>query len=96
MVESKTCRIAYITNEEGEYKACLELRPHKIGNKQKYKLVQAKLKYNRLPYQDVEIYDKIVEWANKNDIKIDTYDMEKPISREFRSEVRAIGMELPF
>ena len=96
MVESKTCRIAYITNEEGEYKACLELRPHKIGNKQKYKLVQAKLKYNRLPYQDMEIYDKIVAWANKHDIEIDTYDMEKPISHEFRQEVRAIGMELPF
>ena len=100
MVESDNCRIAYITDDNGEYKACLELRPYKVGNKQKYKLVQAKLKYNRPPYQDMEIYDKIALWANNNKIDIDTYDMELPkkINNKAQIEIRAIGIQedIPF
>lgn len=75
MVEKGICRIVYIQNDEGEYKACLELRPIKENNVIKYKLVQAKLKYNRMPREDMEIYDKIVQWTKKNNININTYDM---------------------
>ena len=77
-VESGHCRIVYITNAQGEYQACLELVPHKINDKTKYELVQAKLKYNRLPYNNMEIYDKIVEWTKDKDIKIKTSDMDIP------------------
>lgn len=76
MVEDGICRIAYIQDNEKEYKACLELRPIKEKNSIKYKLVQAKLKYNRMPSEDMLIYNKIIEWTKKNDIKIDTYDMK--------------------
>lgn len=67
------CKIVYIMDENNEtYKACLEIRP-KLN---KYSLVQAKLKYNERACQDIEMFNKIVAWASKHKIKIDTYDME--------------------
>lgn len=78
LVEKGSCRIAYIQDKQGEYKACLELRPIKKGKETTYKLVQAKLKYNRIPHNDMEIYNKILEWTNKNNVVIETSDMIMP------------------
>lgn len=86
------CRIVYIMDEKNEtYKACLELKPNKSKKKTTYNLVQAKLKFNRRPCEDMEIYNKIKEWAELHDIAIVTYDMELPdIKQIFKQEVHAI------
>lgn len=79
LVIKNRCKIAYIMDENNEeYKACLELKEIKTKNKIKYSLVQAKLKYNRLPCENMEIYNKIKKWTDSNSISIDTYDMELP------------------
>lgn len=82
-VDRGHCRIVYLMdNENNEYKACLELRKIQLKKSIKYKLVQAKLKYNRLPCEDIDIYNKIIKWTNDHDIEIETYDMEMPIEKE--------------
>lgn len=90
LVEKGNCRIVYIMdNENKEYKACLELRGYTNKNKTEYSLVQAKLKYNRRPCEDMDIYNKILKWTDDNKIKVDTYDMELP-QEKLKDVIRAI------
>ena len=76
-VEAGACRIAYL-KENGIYKVCLELRKHKNKqtNKMEYTIVQAKMQYNNLVGNNQEYYNKVVDWATRNNIKIDTHDMQ--------------------
>ncbi len=75
-VEKHNCRIAYI-QEDGEYKACLELRMETDNKTKKvfYKLVQAKLKHNALARSNAKYNNMVVEWCRENKIDIKTSDM---------------------
>lgn len=75
-VKNGNCRIAYI-QENGEYKACLELRSFKQKDKQVYELHQAKLKYNELVGTNEKYYKIVSDWCKDNNIKIVTGDMNK-------------------
>lgn len=74
-VRNHNCRIAYIKDND-EFVACLELRMAKKDKKVTYELRQAKLKYNNLVGTNEKYYNIVYDWCNKNDIKINTYDME--------------------
>ena len=79
-VEKSNCRIAYI-QEDGEYKACLELRIE-IDSKTKetfYRLVQAKLKHNRYVGSEAKYNNIVYNWCQENSIEIYTDDMQKRI-----------------
>ena len=92
-VKSGGCRIVYMTNSEGDYKACIELARRKdaITKKYEYTIKQAKLCYNALAHTDEYYYNKILDWAERHDIEIDTEDM---ISRDAqRDEVDAEVLE---
>ena len=79
-VENSNCRIAYI-QENGEYKACLELRIETDSKtKEKfYKLVQAKLKHNRYVGSEAKYNNIVYNWCQENSIKINTDDMQNKI-----------------
>jgi hypothetical protein len=82
-VESGRCRIAYI-KENGIYKVCLELSKHKNKetNKYEYTIVQAKLQYNGLCVTEEVYFNKVKEWAERNNIAIDTSDMNVKNSKQ--------------
>lgn len=75
-VESGLCRIAYL-KENGLYKACIELKKSKDSKtkKMKYTMIQAKMQYNKLVAEDEFYYNKVLEWATRNNIEICTHDM---------------------
>lgn len=79
-VEKSNCRIAYI-QEDGEYKACLELRMETDSKtKEKfYKLVQAKLKHNRYVGSEAKYNNIVYNWCQENSIEINTNDMQNKI-----------------
>lgn len=88
-VESGRCRIAYI-KENGIYKVCIELngRKNKETNEYQYTIVQAKLQYNDLCVTDETYFNKVKEWAERNNITIDTNDMN--IVNENRRQIQAV------
>lgn len=92
VVKRGNCRIVYIMDKNNkEYKACIELRPKQLKNKTKYSLVQAKLKYNRRPCEDKDIYNKIMEWIRIHNIEINTCDMDLPeLKAILKQEAHAI------
>ena len=83
LVEHGQCRIAYVTNNNNDYIACIELRPIKDKGKKTYSIVQAKLKYNKLVNTDANMYNKIYNWAVENNLIIDTPDMEIKEVKEY-------------
>lgn len=78
-VKFGACRIVYL-KENGIYKACLELLKKKQNKEIVYTLVQAKLMHNNLVKSNAEMNQKILDWANKYNIKIETHDMNKDTS----------------
>ena len=79
-VEKSNCRIAYI-QENGEYKACLELRIETDSKTKEtfYRLVQAKLKHNRYVGSEAKYNNIVYNWCQENSIEIYTDDMHKKI-----------------
>ena len=79
-VENSNCRIAYI-QENGEYKACLELRIETDSKTKEtfFKLVQAKLKHNRYVGSDAYYNNIVYNWCQENSIEINTNDMQNKI-----------------
>ena len=73
-VKAGACRIVYL-KENGIYKACLELSKKKKDKEIVYTLIQAKLRHNNLVKSDIEMNQKILDWAKKNNIIIKTNDM---------------------
>ena len=80
-VKNGNCRIAYI-QENGEYKACLELRSFKQKDKQVYELHQAKLKYNNYVGTNERYFNIVTDWCKDNNIEIKTHDMNKNFKEE--------------
>ena len=79
-VENSNCRIAYI-QEDGEYKACLELRMETDSKTKEifFKLVQAKLKHNRYVGSEAKYNNIVYNWCQENSIEIYTDDMQNKI-----------------
>ena len=79
-VEHSNCRIAYI-QENGEYKACLELRIETDSKTKEtfFKLVQAKLKHNRYVGSEAKYNNIVYNWCQENSIEIYTNDMQNKI-----------------
>jgi hypothetical protein len=79
-VENSNCRIAYI-QENGEYKACLELRIETDSKTKEtfFKLVQAKLKHNRYVGSEAKYNNIVYNWCQENSIEINTNDMQNKI-----------------
>lgn len=88
-VETGHCRIAYI-KEDGIYKVCIELNriKNRKTNEYQYTIVQAKLQYNDLCVSDGVYFNKVKEWAERNNIEIDTEDMN--IVNEKRRQIQAL------
>ena len=88
-VESGRCRIAYI-KENGMYKVCIELqgRKNKDTEEYQYTIVQAKLQYNGLCVTEEVYFNKVKEWAERNNIEIDTNDMH--IVNKERRQIQAL------
>ena len=80
-VKNGNCRIAYI-QEDGEYKACLELRQFKNKGEYVYELHQAKLKYNNYVGTNERYFNIVTDWCNDNNIEIKTNDMNKNFKEE--------------
>ena len=72
------------------YKVCIELngRKNKETDEYQYTIVQAKLQYNDLCVTDETYFNKVKEWAERNNIEIDTNDMN--IVNENRRQVQAL------
>ena len=75
-VECGHCRIAYLKLNDA-YEVCIELNKHKNPETKKYEytIVQAKLRYNELVGKKEFYYNIVKNWADKHNIKINTYDM---------------------
>lgn len=80
-VKNGNCRIAYI-QEDGEYKACLELRQFKNKGEYVYELHQAKLKYNSYVGTNERYFNIVTDWCKENNIEIKTHDMNKNFKEE--------------
>ena len=48
----------------------------------KYTIIQAKMQYNKLVAEDKFYYNKVLEWATRNNIEICTRDMEMDSNNE--------------
>ena len=90
-VESGHCRIAYLKVND-KYEVCIELTKHKNKETKKYEytIVQAKLRYNELVGKKDFYYNIVKEWADKHNIRINTYDME--VHNEVKTTVN-VGVE---
>ena len=90
-VESGRCRIAYLKVND-KYEVCIELNKHKNPETKKfeYTIVQAKLRYNELVGKKEFYYNIVKEWADKHNIRINTYDME--VHNEVKTTVN-VGVE---